>query len=110
MESYEIELNGKTFDIKSVRNLGGHSIGQYKIHSGKLIPCVKTDDQTKMEENEIYSETFGTTGSGIVFEKEPTSHFMIEDMSFKNLKLKSSRKLQVLLRKNLVPYRFLISG
>jgi len=100
MESYEIELNGKNYAIKSVRNLGGHSIGQYKIHSGKLIPCVKTDDQTKMEENEIYAiETFGTTGSGIVFEKEPTSHYMIENMQFKNLKLKSSRKLLSFIKK-----------
>ena len=26
MESYEIELNGKTYPIKSIRNLNGHTI------------------------------------------------------------------------------------
>ena len=30
MESYEIELDGKVYPIKSVRNLGGHSIEPYK--------------------------------------------------------------------------------
>lgn len=29
MESYEIQLNGKTFPIKCIRNLNGHSIAPY---------------------------------------------------------------------------------
>lgn len=29
MESYEIELNGKTYPIKCIRNLNGHSIAPY---------------------------------------------------------------------------------
>lgn len=29
MESYEIELDGKTYPIKSIRNLNGHSISPY---------------------------------------------------------------------------------
>ena len=41
MESYEIELNGKTYPIKSVKNLNGHSIEPYKIHAGKSVPIVK---------------------------------------------------------------------
>ena len=31
MESYELDLNGKTLPIKSVRNLNGHSIGPYRV-------------------------------------------------------------------------------
>lgn len=30
MESYEIELDGKTYPIKSIRNLNGHSISPYR--------------------------------------------------------------------------------
>ncbi len=95
MESYEIELNGQTIPIKPVRNLGGHSIEPYHIHAGKFIPCIKTDDNTKMDEGEIYAiETFATTGSGAVQEREPTSHFMKNDNAkFTNLKFKTSKKL-----------------
>jgi methionyl aminopeptidase len=95
MESYEIELDGKTIPIKPVRNLGGHSIEPYHIHAGKYIPCIKTNDNTKMEEGEIYAvETFATTGSGIAREREPTSHFMKKDnINFTNLKFKASKKL-----------------
>ncbi len=95
MESFEIELNGKTIPIKSVMNLGGHNIEPYKIHAGKYIPCIKTNDNTKMEEGEVYAvETFATTGTGIVREKEPTSHYMknLTPPNY-NLKLKSSKKL-----------------
>ncbi len=63
MESYEIELNGKTYPIKSVRNLNGHTIEPYHIHGGKSVPIVKGGDQTKMVEGEIFAiETFGSTG------------------------------------------------
>ena len=41
MESYEIELDGKTYPIKSIRNLNGHSIAQYRVHGGKTVPIVK---------------------------------------------------------------------
>lgn len=69
MESYEVELNGNTIPIKSIRNLNGHNIDQYNIHGGKMVPIVRNQDQTKMEEGEIYAiETFGTTGKGFVRE------------------------------------------
>jgi len=95
MESFEIELNGKTIPIKSVRNLGGHNINPYHIHGGKYIPCIKTNDMTKMEEGEVYAvETFATTGSGVVVEKEPTSHYMKnEEHQFVDLKMKNYKKM-----------------
>ncbi|KAJ5157147.1 Methionine aminopeptidase [Penicillium canariense] len=69
MESYEVEINGKTFPVKPVRNLSGHNIKQYQIHGGKSIPFVKTKDQTKMEEGEIFAcETFGSTGRGMTID------------------------------------------
>ena len=67
MESYEVEIDGKTLPVKSIRNLNGHDIVQYSIHGGKSVPIVKNQDQTKMEENEIFAiETFGSTGRGYV--------------------------------------------
>lgn len=41
MESYEIELDGKTYPIKAIRNLNGHSVAQYRVHGGKTVPIVK---------------------------------------------------------------------
>ena len=101
MESHEIELEGKTyqvknvrkkphsflfnysipllikvnrlliycsgfyFKVKSIRNLNGHSISPYQIHSGKTVPIIKGGETTIMEENEFYAiETFGSTGRG----------------------------------------------
>ena len=65
MESYEVEIKGKTYPVKAIRNITGHDIKQYHIHGGKSIPFVKNSDQTKMEEGEVFAiETFGTTGPG----------------------------------------------
>lgn len=30
MESYEVELDGKTYQVKAIRNLNGHSISPYR--------------------------------------------------------------------------------
>ena len=65
MESYEVEIRGKVFPVKPVRNITGHDIKQYRIHGGKSIPFVRNNDQTKMEEEEVFAiETFGSTGRG----------------------------------------------
>lgn len=77
MESYEVEINGKTYQVKSVRNLNGHSIGPYRIHAGKSVPIVKGGEATRMEEGELYAiETFGSTGKGYVREDLECSHYM----------------------------------
>ncbi|VDK23846.1 unnamed protein product [Taenia asiatica] len=77
MESYEVELNGETYQVKSIRNLNGHSVGPYQIHAGKSVPIVRGGEQTRMEENEIYAiETFGSTGKGVVHDDMECSHYM----------------------------------
>ncbi|KAL8519787.1 hypothetical protein ACS0TY_010648 [Phlomoides rotata] len=77
MESYEVEINGNVFQVKSIRNLNGHSIGPYQIHAGKPVPIVKGGEQTKMEEGEFYAiETFGSTVKGYVREDLECSHYM----------------------------------
>ncbi|KAF1999819.1 methionine aminopeptidase 2-like protein [Amniculicola lignicola CBS 123094] len=65
MESYEVELNGKTIPVKSVRNITGHNILRYHIHGDKQVPFYKTTTSQRMEEGDIFAiETFGTTGKG----------------------------------------------
>ncbi|RLL95624.1 hypothetical protein CFD26_102162 [Aspergillus turcosus] len=67
MESYEVEIDGKVFPVKAVRNITGHDILRYHIHGGKQIPFIKNNNQQKMEEGEVFAiETFGSTGKGFL--------------------------------------------
>lgn len=117
MESYEIELDGKTYPIKAIRNLNGHSISPYRkrsimltipgryinsdlcsslgIHAGKTVPIVKGGESTRMEEDEFYAiETFGSTGRGLVHDDMDCSHYMKNfDLPFVPLRLQSSKQL-----------------
>ncbi|EAS02321.2 type II methionine aminopeptidase (macronuclear) [Tetrahymena thermophila SB210] len=78
MESYEVEIDGKIYPVKPIRNLCGHSIEYYRIHGNKSIPCIKSGPNVKMEEGEQYAiETFGViNGKGIVYEDGECSHYM----------------------------------
>jgi len=102
MESYEVEVNGKTYPVKSIENLSGHSINKYQIHGGKSVPLVKTDDQTKMEEGEYFAiETFGSTGRGRVVENGECSHYAkIYDHPRVPLRLTSAKSLLNTITKN----------
>ena len=61
MESYEVELNRKTIPIRAVRNITGHNILRYKIHTDKQIPFVRTQPAERMEEDDVFAiETFGS--------------------------------------------------
>jgi len=78
MESFECEYDGSVYPVKCIRNLNGHSIGPWLIHAGKTVPIVKTADQTKMEEGELFAiETFGSTGKGVVHDDGECSHFAL---------------------------------
>ncbi|KAK5171455.1 Methionine aminopeptidase 2 [Saxophila tyrrhenica] len=105
MESYEVELNGQTYPVKSIRNLNGHTIGQYSIHggsSGKSVPIVKGGSNEKMEEGEVYAiETFGSTGKGVVRDDMETSHYAkIADAPKAALRVASAKTLLRSIDKN----------
>lgn len=59
-DSFDIELDGKTYDIKPIRNLTGHTIEPYRIHAGKSVPIIRdSGDDSKLEEGEqLAVETF----------------------------------------------------
>lgn len=102
MESYEVELGGKTYQVKAIRNLNGHSIAPYRIHAGKTVPIVKGGETTLMEENEFYAiETFGSTGRGVVHDDMDCSHYMKNfEAPYQPLRLQSSKSLLSLINKN----------
>jgi methionyl aminopeptidase len=94
MESYEVEINGKTYQVKPVRNLGGHNILPYKIHGGQLLLGIKNDNQSRMMNNTIYAiETFASTGDGWtnVREEECNLYALNASNSYPHLKFQSSK-------------------
>jgi hypothetical protein len=71
MESYEVEVKGKTLPVKAIRGLTGHDILRYKIHGDKQVPFVKTQTNQRMEEGDVFAiETFGSTGRGRIREDD----------------------------------------
>jgi methionyl aminopeptidase len=88
MESYEVEINGKTYPVKPVRNISAHNIKHYQIHGGKSIPFIKNRDETKMEEGEVFAiETFGTTGTGKLYDDVGIYGYGLQHNAPKNVKL-----------------------
>lgn len=77
MESHEFEAQGKTHQVKCVRNLNGHNIEPFRIHGGKSVPIVALPTlDVKMEEGEYFAiETFGSTGRGYVVDAGECSHY-----------------------------------
>lgn len=103
MESYEVELDGKTHQVKCVRNLNGHSIDAYQIHAGKSVPIVKGGEQgVRMEEGEFFAiETFGSTGKGYVHEDLECSHYMKDfDVGHVPLRLPKAKQLLGVIDRN----------
>ena len=113
MESYECEIDGKTYQVKCVDNLCGHNILPYSIHGGKSVPIVKIDPKDhyhfqeynkKMEENEFFAiETFGSTGRGHVHEEGECSHYAINQRAMFGLSGLSQKENDLL---NLIKDRF----
>ncbi|CCC12403.1 hypothetical protein SMACR_05580 [Sordaria macrospora] len=102
MESYEVEINGQMLPVKSIRNLNGHTISHYSIHGTKSVPIVKSNDQTKMEEGDVFAiETFGSTGNGYVHEEGEVSHYAKRgDAAKVDLRLSSAKSLLKVIDKN----------
>lgn len=95
-------IKNSLLQVKSIRNLNGHSIAPYRIHAGKTVPIVKGGEATRMEENEFYAiETFGSTGRGVVHDDMECSHYMKSfDAGFVPLRLQSSKSLLNIINKH----------
>lgn len=73
IESYTLITDGKIYDIRSSKNLGGHTIKKNLLHADKFLPGVpsKSNEGIRMSANEIWAiEVFPTTGEGIVRESK----------------------------------------
>jgi methionyl aminopeptidase len=51
-----------------IRNLSGHSLGVYSVHSGLTIPSYENNNKTELEEGAYAIEPFATSGHGLVYD------------------------------------------
>jgi len=94
----EIEKAIKEFGFNPIKNLSGHGLGLYEIHSSPSIPNFNNGDTTKLTEDQIIAiEPFATNGPGLVFEGKPSEIFML--IAKKNTRDISSRKLLAFIEK-----------
>ena len=78
IESQEIDIGGKIYPLKSLKDLTGHKIMPWIIHADKCVPNFKCNYPVRMEEGEIYAiETFPTTGRGRGQEQNECSHYQV---------------------------------
>ena len=111
MESYEVEIDGKTHPVQVIKNLGGHNILKNRIHGGVFLPGALIShypDNLKFQEGIYAVETFGSTKSDWVIERE-NENTIYMNKALTTSKLSKNKKLSsfysTLLKKfNTIPY------
>lgn len=95
----KIEETIKGYGFRPIKDLSGHLLDQYVLHSSKIIPNISIPHGTKIEEGEVYAlETFATTGSGTVTEAPHAYIFSLMPLRIP-LRFKGSRMVLNLVQK-----------
>lgn len=64
-----IEETIKEYGYRPIKDLSGHTVDQYMVHGGKVVPNISVPHGYKIEQGEAYGvETFATTGKGAAHE------------------------------------------
>jgi methionyl aminopeptidase len=78
--------------FQPVRNLSGHGIALYEIHTAPGIPNYDTGDKTALQKGMIIAiEPFATDGAGMIKNREPISIY--EEVSHKPIRSMLARKV-----------------
>lgn len=75
----EIESVILNHGFQPIRNLSGHSISQYDLHSGVTIPNHDNFQETEIEQGAYAIEPFSTSGHGKVINGKPSGIYIIEN-------------------------------
>jgi methionyl aminopeptidase len=91
-----IERIIKTYGLRPVKELTGHSIARYALHSGKSVPNYKAHGSAQAEAGECYAiEPFATSGSGI---SETKNAFIFSNTGLDKILEGMAEKLRMHLR------------
>ena len=74
----EIEEEIKSRGFTSIRNLSGHSLGKFELHSGITIPNFDNSSDLELDEGAYAIEPFATNGSGVVRDGKPSGIYRLE--------------------------------
>lgn len=70
-----------SYGFQPVRNLSGHGLGIYDIHSKPSIPNFDNGDTTELQQGmTIAIEPFASMGDGKIYETERANIFMVQQM------------------------------
>jgi methionyl aminopeptidase len=73
-----IEDTITSYGFNPVRNLSGHGLERYNIHSYPTIPNFNTKEKTKLAKGQIIAiEPFATSGSGLIHEEGTATLFVL---------------------------------
>ncbi len=62
-----------------VRNLSGHGLGKYVVHTNPSVPNYDTGDNTVLTEGMVIAvEPFATTGKGAIYEQERANIYSLD--------------------------------
>lgn len=71
-----VEDVAKRHGFNPIANLSGHGLAQYNLHAGVMIPNIKSNNNYRLKDGEVYAvEPFCTKGSGFVKDVEPAVIF-----------------------------------
>lgn len=80
------------YGFSPIRNLSGHGLGKFEIHTRPTVPNFDNGDKTQLQENEVIAiEPFATTGKGIIYASSGPEVFM--QVSDKQTRDASVRKI-----------------
>lgn len=66
----------RSYGYKPIRNLSGHGLGQYIIHTNPTIPNYDTKDKNVLKAGQVIAiEPFATNGAGMIYETEEANIF-----------------------------------
>ena len=86
-----IEETIKKCGFSSIRNLSGHGLSKYDLHSGIVIPNYPNKNSKKLLEGAYAIEPFSTTGKGEVYEGNPSNIYVL--IKKKNIRNLTSKKI-----------------
>src|SRR3989344_3011989 len=67
-----------SYGFAPIRNLSGHGLGEYNIHTKPNIPNYDNGDNTLLKEGDVIAiEPFASTGSGVVYESGQGTVFVL---------------------------------
>jgi methionyl aminopeptidase len=76
-----IEETITSHGFQPVRNLSGHGLGHYRIHTRPTVPNFDNGDDTELEENQVIAiEPFATNGTGLIHEAGEATIFALVQM------------------------------